>query len=187
MAHVEIANNAYPFPMPVVVVGAMVEGRPNLMAVAWVSRVEPRPPMIAVAMGKRHYTNVGIHETKAFSVNIPGVDLLEKVDYCGLVSGRTVDKSEVFTIETGAATGAPLIAECPVVMECRLERVVDLPNEELFIGEIVSVRADEGCLTDGTPDIEKVRPFTLTMPDNRYWSLGAETGKAWEAGKRLTT
>jgi len=187
MARVEISNNAFPYPMPMVVLGTMVEGRANFMAVGWVSRVNPRPPMIAVALGKKHHTNVGIHETKTFSINVPDVDLLERVDYCGLVSGRKVDKSGVFTVEAGSVTGAPLIAECPVVMECRLERVVELPVEELFIAEIVAARADEDCLADGAPDIERVRPFTLTMPDNRYWTVGSQAGAAWSAGKRLRT
>jgi hypothetical protein len=65
--------------------------------------------------------------------------------------------------------------------------VVDLPVEELFIAEIVAARADEDCLTDGVPDIEKIRPFTLTMPDNRYWTVGPQAGAAWSAGKRLKT
>jgi flavin reductase (DIM6/NTAB) family NADH-FMN oxidoreductase RutF len=78
-----------------------------------------------------------------------------------------------------------MIEECPVCMECRLAQVVDLPTNEVFIGEIVGAYADEGCCTGESPDIEKIRPFMLTMPDNRYWSVGPEAGKAWGAGKRL--
>ncbi|HPI94098.1 MAG TPA: flavin reductase family protein [Deltaproteobacteria bacterium] len=185
MSKIEIAKNAFVYPMPMVVVGTVVAERPNFMAVGWVSRVNFNPPLIAVALGKPHYTNGGIRESGAFSVNVPGRDLLEKVDYSGLVSGRNVDKSGLFTVVQGPGTGAPMIEECPVCMECRLVQVVDLPTNELFIGEIVGAYADEGCCAEGSPDIEKIRPFTLTMPDNRYWAVGAEAGKAWGAGKRL--
>jgi flavin reductase (DIM6/NTAB) family NADH-FMN oxidoreductase RutF len=63
--------------------------------------------------------------------------------------------------------------------------VVELTVDELFIGEIVSAYADEACLTDGKPDVRKLKPFTLTMPDNRYWAVGEELAKAWDAGKVL--
>jgi hypothetical protein len=62
---------------------------------------------------------------------------------------------------------------------------VDLPSNELFIGEIVAAYAEDACFTDGKPDIGKIRPFTLTMPDNQYWQVGSGAGKAWEIGKEL--
>jgi len=141
--------------------------------------------MIGVTLNKAHYTNGGIHATGAFSVNIPSIRLMEKVDYCGLVSGKNTDKSELFTVVRGQITGAPMIDECPVCMECKVAQVVDLPTNEVFIGEIVGAYADADCCTDGKPDIEKIRPFTLTMPDNRYWEVGAAAGKAWDIGKNL--
>ena len=177
--------NAFPYPMPMVVVGAVVERRPNFMAVGWVTRVNYQPPMIAVALGKTHYTNHGIHATGLFSVNVPDIDLLEKVDYCGIVSGRDKDKAGLFNVVFGEATGAPMIEECPLSMECKVVQVVDLPSNELFIGEIVGAYANPDCLTEGKPDIEKIRPFTLTMPDNRYWLVGDEAGTAWGEGKKL--
>jgi flavin reductase (DIM6/NTAB) family NADH-FMN oxidoreductase RutF len=185
VSKIQIADNAFVYPMPMVVVGTKVAGRPNFMAVGWVSRVNFKPPMIAVALGKAHYTNRGIHETGVFSVNVPGLDLLERVDHCGLVSGEKEDKSALFTVAEGQRTGAPLIEECPVCMECRLVQVVDLPSNEVFIGEILGAYAEEACCTGNKPDIQKIRPFTLTMPDNRYWAVGPEVGKAWATGTRL--
>lgn len=185
MAKRPIDANAFPYPMPMVLVGTLVEGRPNFMAVGWVSRVNYRPPLIAVALGKIHHTNSGIHASRVFSVNVPGVDLLEKVDHCGLVSGRNRDKAALFAVTPGPETGAPLVGECPVSMECRLAQVVDLPTNELFIGEIAGAYAEESCCDDGKPEIRRIRPFTLTMPDNRYWEVGDLAGNAWSAGKRL--
>ena len=182
MGKIAISQNAFVYPMPMVLVGTLVEGRPNFMAVGWVTRVNSRPPMIAVALGRSHYTNAGIHASQAFSVNVPSTDLVEQVDYCGIVSGRSKDKAALFTVTRGQATGAPMVDECPLCMECRLARVVDLPTNELFIGEIVGAYVDEACCTDGEPDIRKMRPFTLTMPDNHYWEAGGCAGSAWSIG-----
>ncbi len=179
-----IPNNAFVYPMPMVLVGASVEGKPNFAAVAWVSRVNYNPPMIAVALGRIHLTNEGILQEKAFSVNIPGLDQMEKTDFCGVVSGRDADKAGVFKVVYGEDTGAPMIEECPMAMECRLVQAVDLPTNTLFIGQIVGAYADPACLTDGQPDVKKLKPFTLTMPDNRYWEVGQEAGKAWSVGKK---
>ncbi|MFA5138821.1 MAG: flavin reductase family protein [Elusimicrobiota bacterium] len=185
MAKITISENAFTYPMSMTLVGTLVDGRPNFMAVGWITRVNVKPPMIAVALGKNHYTNGGIRAAKAFSVNIPSLDLIKQTDYCGLVSGRKQDKSAVFKVVPGAATGAPLADDCPLCMECRLVDVVDLPTNEIFIGEIVAAYAEPECCSDGKPDIKKLRPFTLTMPDHQYWEVGPVAGKAWSIGKGL--
>ena len=185
MSKIKIDNNAFTYPMPMTLVGAMVGDRPNFLAVAWVTRVNYKPPMMAVALGKTHFTNPGIRATKAFSINVPGVDLVEKTDYCGIASGKNADKAALFTVFKGEVTGAPMIEECRLCMECRLIQTVDLPADELFIGEIIGAYADESCLTDGIPDVRKIDPFTLTMPDNGYCRVGANVGKAWSIGKQV--
>jgi len=184
MEKIKIDSNAFVYPMPMTIVGAVVDGRPNFMAAAWVTRVNFKPPMIMVALGD-HYTNQGIDANGAFSVNVPDVALLEKTDYCGIVSGRKVDKSQLFDVFYGSLPGAPLIGECPLSMACRLNQAVKLPFDTLFIGDIVEVYTEERFLTDGKPDIQKLNPFTLTMPDNRYWRVGEMAGRAWGEGKKL--
>lgn len=183
MAKKRIESNAFLYPMPMAIVGAMVEERPNFLAVAWATRVNGRPPMIGVALARNRYTNVGIVDTGAFSVNVPGEDLLEATDWVGIVSGRKADKSNVFRLFYGDGPGAPMIEGCPLTMECRLAETVELPTNIFFIGEIVSAWCDEEALSEGKPDPAKIRPFTLTMPDNGYWSLGRRIGTAWSAGK----
>ncbi len=185
MAKLKLSANAYIYPMPVTLVGALVAGKANFMAVGWVMRVNRQPPLLAVALNKAHFTPRGIREHRTFSVNFPGADLMDKADYCGLVSGHKVDKSGLFQVFYGELETAPLIMECPLGLECRLYQVVELPANDLFIGEIVAAHADEDCLTDGRPDIEKINPLVLTMPDNNYWTVGAHAGRAWEAGKKL--
>jgi flavin reductase (DIM6/NTAB) family NADH-FMN oxidoreductase RutF len=175
---------AFLYPMPMVLVGSVVEGKPNFMAAAWVSRVNFKPPLLLVALGP-HHTNKGIDENRAFSINIPDVSLIEKTDYCGVVSGSKTDKSELFEVFYGEIANAPLIQECPVCMVCSLYDTVKLPFDVLYIGEAKEVFAEERCLTDNQLDIKKVNPFTLSMPDNHYWSVGENLGKAWSIGKTL--
>ena len=185
MDKVKIENNAFVYPMPMVLAGAVVEDKPNFMAVGWVARVNFNPPMIGISLGKTHYTNGGIHQNRAFSVNVPGMNLIEKVDYCGLVTGKTTDKSQIFDVFYGDLPNAPMIKECPLCMECQLVQTVDMASNTLFIGLILGAYTEERYLTDGKPDIFKINPFTLTMPDNQYWAVGRNAGKAWGIGKNF--
>jgi flavin reductase (DIM6/NTAB) family NADH-FMN oxidoreductase RutF len=180
----QIGNNFF-IPMPVVLVGTQVNGKDNFMAVGWCSRVNGNPPMIACGINNYHYTPEGIAGSKTFSINIPSSALLEKTDYCGLVSGEKVDKSKVFNVFYGSLKTAPMIRECPVTLECRLEQIVHLPTHSLCIGEIAGVYADGAVIRDGKPDFPAIDPLFLTMPDNRYWTIGKHAGDAWSAGKNL--
>ncbi len=165
-----------------VLVGAIVQEKANFMAVALVARVNSKPPLFAVALGP-HHTKRGIEENKQFSISIPDAELIEKTDYCGIVSGKKTDKSTLFKVFFGELDQAPLIEECPVCMSCSLFETVKLESNTLYIGEPKEVFTEEKYMTDGALDIKKVNPFTLTMPDNTYWSLGENIGKAWHIGK----
>ncbi|HOT44072.1 MAG TPA: flavin reductase family protein [Spirochaetota bacterium] len=183
MNHVKVSTNTF-IPMPMSIVGTIYNGKENFMAVGWVARVNAKPPMIAVGIGKNHATCGGIIATKAFSVNIPGKDLLVKTDYVGIVSGHGADKSRVFDLFYGDVPGAPLIREASVCLECLLVHSVDLPTNMLFVGEIRGAWCDEGCLDGKSPDYNRIGSFFLTMPDNRYWAFGENVGTAWSDGRR---
>lgn len=183
MEKIEIKTNFVGYPMPVVLVGSVVAARPNFMTAAWITHVNYAPPLIAVAIGNSHHSRKGIAEHRQFSVNIPGREMVEIVDYCGLVSGNNVDKSDLFETFTGRLEFAPMIAQCPLTLECTVVESVELQADTLFIGEITGAYADEQCMTGGAPDVEKIQPFVLTMPDNNYWLLGDHVGRAWQIGK----
>ena len=178
------SNAAFLYPMPMVLVGSVFNGKANFMAVGWISRVNFKPPLIAIALGP-HHTNKGIEENKQFSINIPNVSLIEKTDYCGLVSGDKTDKSKIFDVYYGELAKAPLIKECPVSISCTLYETVKLPFNTLFIGEPKEVFTEEKYMTDSKLDIKKINPFTLSMPDNNYWAVGENLGQAWGIGKSL--
>jgi flavin reductase (DIM6/NTAB) family NADH-FMN oxidoreductase RutF len=182
---VDIGPQGFIYPMPMTLVGADLPSGPNFMPVAWINRVQPNPPRIMAGMAKPHATNAGIREHGEFSVNIPSVDMVAATDWCGLVSaGRGASKAAAFDVVRGTLEHAPMIAECPLSLECRIAEVFDLGTHELFIGDIVATWTEERYLDDsGKPDVTKVRPFTLTMPDNHYWAVGEQLGNAWSIGK----
>ena len=182
---VNIGNNAFVYPMPVTLVGTQVEGKANFMAVGWITRVNANPPYIGVGINNNHYTAKGILENKSFSINFPSVDMLEKTDYCGLVSGRKEDKSKLFEVFYGGLEAAPMIKECPLNLECKLVDKIEFSTNTFFVGEILTAYSEERYLTEGKPDIKKMEPFLLTMPDNNYWTIGDYAGTAWGAGKSL--
>jgi flavin reductase (DIM6/NTAB) family NADH-FMN oxidoreductase RutF len=181
----EVSIGAFHYPMPVCLVGVNVGGKPTFLTVAWFSMVNMSPPCFMIALGKGHYSNPGIEENKTFSINIPSADMAEATDYCGIVSGAKHDKAALFDVFYGKLETAPMIGEAPYSLECRLLKVVELPADILFIGEVVAAYGDEGCMTDGAPDLLKMKPFMLSMADRRYVGLGNEIGKAWEMGKKL--
>ena len=110
---------------------------------------------------------------------------MKETDYCGIMTGKKTDKAALFDVFYGELETAPMIAGCPICMECRLDRVVDYPSYDIFIGEIVQTHADEAILTDGKVDIAKLKPLLFDMSSSKYWSLGCEIATCWNVGKQL--
>ena len=185
MKKINIDANTYVYPNPVTLVGVKVEGKANFMALGWISRVNSKPPLIGIGVNRTHYTAKGIQETKTFSINYPNAEMVEVADYCGIVSGKKMDKASLFEIFYGYLKTVPMITECSLCMECKLIETVELPTNYFFIGEIVASYSEEKYLTDGKLDIKKMNPLLLTMPDNNYWTVGEHAGKAWSIGKKL--
>ncbi|KPJ78848.1 MAG: flavin reductase [Deltaproteobacteria bacterium SG8_13] len=174
------------YPTPAVLVGAVVNGRPNIITIAHIGIVNhARPFLISLSMGKAHYTNAGIKENKAFSVNIPSENLVAETDYAGLVTGKKVDKSRLFELFYGELENAPMISSCPVNMACRLHDIYDTQTHDLFIGEIVETYADESVLARTVVDISRVKPLLFDMSSKKYWSLGPALADCWRVGMTI--
>lgn len=185
MSKISLGQQAYILPMPQTILGCHLNDRPNFMALGWLSRVNFKPAMLGMGVNKGNQTHNAIAASGEFSVNFPSVDMVAMTDYTGLVSGKRVDKSGLFELFYGELKAAPMIKECPLTIECKLYQRVDLPTNSFFIGEIVGAFSEEQYLTDGKLDIKKANPFVLTMPDNRFWSIGDCVGHAWRNGKEL--
>ena len=184
MTKIKLAPRPFLYPKPAVLVGALVRGRPNFMTIANCGIVGYDPPVVSVSSFRGHYTNAGIRRAKTFSVNIPSAAMAAVTDFCGLYSGRKTDKSGLFEVYYGELKTAPLIAACPISLECRLVRTCKLHDEEVFLGEIVAIWADKKCMTGGRPDIKKADPLIYSTSDKKYFRIGREIGRAYSIGKR---
>jgi flavin reductase (DIM6/NTAB) family NADH-FMN oxidoreductase RutF len=169
------------FPMPTIIVGANVNDKPNYLTVAHCGIVAMKH--ITISLRKSRFTIPGILSNGTFSVNIPSADMVKETDYCGLYSGKEVDKSLLFRTFYGTLKTAPLIEGCPVNMECKLKQVLDFETHDIFIGEVVETHCDEGCLKGGILDLARVHPI-LFGPDS-YWKLGEPLAKSFSVGREL--
>jgi len=183
MARVELPIRPLMYPMPVVLVGSILDGRVNYMTAAYCNIINHRPPMLYVSLTKSHFTTQAILKECKFSINIPTEEILTAVDYCGIASGARTDKSTVFHTFFGK-TGAPMAEECSVNLECLLADVLDYGgNDKIFVGHINGIYAQEEYLTDGIPDMEKTGPICLDNGSNRYFKNGKYISKAYHIGK----
>jgi flavin reductase (DIM6/NTAB) family NADH-FMN oxidoreductase RutF len=173
---------------PTVLVGSMVNGKPNFMAVAWCGVADSTPPMVSVAIRPPRHTLKGIMQTREFSVNVPSSSQVKEADYCGMVSGANTDKVSAcgFSIYFGKLDSAPLIEQCPVNLECKVEQILELGSHHLIIGRVVGTHITDTCLTDGKPDISKIQPFIFAtgMP-MEYMGVGKLLGKQFGIGKEI--
>jgi len=176
------------YPQPALLVGANVNGKPNFLTVAWSGIANENPPMISIAIRHIRYTLRGIKQNMTFSVNVPSTDMVRETDYCGIVSGSKVDKVEVcrFKVFYGKLGSAPLIEQCPVNLECKVIHSLDLGSHLLVVGRIEETHISESWLTDGKPDIDKIKPLIyITDSDGQYQAVGEVIGKAYSIGKEL--
>jgi flavin reductase (DIM6/NTAB) family NADH-FMN oxidoreductase RutF len=187
MGKTRIGPTTLIYPMPAVLVGAEVDGRPNFLAIAWCGIANSEPPMVSVAVRPRRYTLKGIRQNETFSVNVPSVDLVKETDYCGVRSGAKVDKVAIcnFEIFYGYVEKAPLIEQCPVKLECRVVQIMELGSHCLVIGRVEETHISDDCFTGDEPDVGKIRPFIFVTPQRQYYSFGEAIAKAFSVGLEL--
>ena len=185
MTKIEIDSGGSPFPKPVVLVGSVVDGKPNFFTVAWFNRMSRKPNIWGVCVGKTKYTLKGIQANKTFSVNFPSADLVMQTDYCGIRSGEDVDKARLFDVFYGQFETAPMIQECVVTAECELTELIDISTHYLLLGEVKHLYSEEQYMTDGVLDQKKLNLLIFTNPANQYWTLGDVVADAYSIGKEL--
>ena len=183
----KVKLNAQPllYPTPAVIVGANVGAKANFMTAAWCGVACSDPPMMSVAIRPNRRTYQGVRENMTFSINIASTDIVRETDYCGIRPGSEVDKAKVcgFKVFYGKTGTAPLIDQCPVNLDCKVIHILDLGSHALIVGKVEEVHVSEDCLTDGKPDVDKIRPFAFVS--GHYRSMGEVVAKAFEAGQDL--
>ncbi len=190
MTKITMGPTTMVYPMPALLIGANVDGKPNFMTAAWGGIANSDPPMAAVAIRPSRYTHKGVKQNMTFSVNIPSTDLAREADYCGITPGAKVDKIKAcqFEVFYGKLGNAPLIEQCPINLECKVMHTLELGSHTLFIGRIEETHVSDSCLTDGKLDISKVKPLTfIGEPVRQYQTFGGVLGKAFHIGQELKT
>ncbi len=189
MNKIQLTPDRLMYPRPIYLAGTIVNGKPNFMAVGGGGVANGEPPMICMPIRHRQHTLKGIRENLSFSVNFPSVDLVKEVDYCGIVSGSRVDKVAGcnFHLFYGKETNAPFIEECPVNLGLKVMYLMNLGSHMLVIGQVVEAFASENCLTDGKPDVAKIKPMIYAQNPEQYFAFGEFLAKAHSAGVEIKT
>lgn len=166
-------------PVPVVLVSCQGKsGPPNVLTVAWTGTVCSDPPLLSISLQRQRHSYGLIRETGEFVVNLPPEKLAFATDYCGMTSGRRVDKFAALRLTPTPASqvAPPLIAECPVNLECAVEQVLSLGSHDLFLARIVAVQVDEALVTPaGRLNLGKAG--LLTYVHGEYWGLKKPVGR----------
>ena len=166
------------FPCPVVLVTCVDSKRkPNIITLAWVGTACSDPPILGLGIRPSRYSHELIEGSEEFVVNIPTRDILKETDFCGMVSGRDVDKFSQtgLTPEPAERVKPPLIKECPVNIECVVRKKIPLGVHHLILGEIVCVHVDQDILNEkGRIDFNEASPFVYNQGE--YWSLNRKIG-----------
>ncbi|MBU2603493.1 MAG: flavin reductase family protein [Actinobacteria bacterium] len=177
------------YPTPVLVVGTYdAEGRPNVSTAAWGGICCSRPPCVTVSFRAATLAHGNITLKKAFTVNVPAERHVREADYFGVESGRDADKLEVagLTPVRSVSVDAPYVDEFPLVLECRVVQVHELGLHTQFIGEIVDVKVEEGCLDEtGTIDAGRIAPLFYAPVDCHYYGGAKRVAKAFSVGREL--
>jgi flavin reductase (DIM6/NTAB) family NADH-FMN oxidoreductase RutF len=165
------------YPIPAVLVSCGSGERSNIITLAWVGVLCSNPPLLGIGVRPNRYSHGLLEEHQEFVVNLPRADQARWVDYCGMVSGRDVDKWAACGFTRGAArhVQAPLIAECPINVECRVRQTLSLGSHDLFVGEVLAVQMDEAVLdSDGALDVDLAQP--LAFGNGEYWRVDGRIG-----------
>lgn len=166
------------YPLPAVLVStADRKGKTNLFTVAWTGTVCSDPPMVSISVRPERYSYHMIEETGEFVINLTTESLAYAVDYCGVRSGRNEDKWQrmKLTRVMGEHVQAPMVAESPVNLECRVTQKLALGTHHMFLAEVLAVHVDERYVDkSGRLHLDRARP--LVYSHGRYCSIGRELG-----------
>ena len=168
------------YPVPAVMVSCGREGEtPNIITVAWAGTICSDPAMLSISVRPERYSYDIIRETGEFVVNLTSKELTRATDWCGVKSGRDVDKFKEMNLTAAPAVplkGAPIIAESPVNIECKVKDVLELGSHHMFIAEVAGVQVSEKYMNE-TGKFELNKLGLVAYSHGEYFELGEKIGK----------
>ena len=177
-------------PTPVVLVSCAEKGRPenrNLVTVAWAGTVNSEPPMVSISLRKERYSHDLVEQSGEFVVNLVDEPLSRAADFCGVRSGRKVDKAREMGLTYREAEGmeiAPALEGAPVSLSCRVKQMIPLGSHDLFLGEVIAVQVREDLL-DERGSLQLNRARLVAYNHGLYQRLGEVIGFfGWSVSRR---
>ena len=170
-------NMLYPVPAVMVTVGDG-KGKDNIITIAWAGTINSDPAMVSISVRKSRYSHELLSSNGEFVINLVTRDLTYAMDYCGVKSGRDIDKfSEMKLTKYEASTVAvPLIKESPVNIECKVNQVIELGSHDMFLAEVTAVCVDKKYM-DETGKFNLQAADLIAYSHGEYYTLGDKIGK----------
>lgn len=178
MSKIQWKGGTFIYPIPAVMVSCGTMEKSNIITVAWTGILNTNPVMCYISVRPERYSHNIIKENGEFAINLTTRQLAYATDWCGVKSGRDVDKFKEMklTKERANIIKAPLIKECPVSVECKVKEIVPLGSHDMFVAEIVAIDADEKYINEkGAFDISKCD--LIAYANGGYYPLESKIGK----------
>lgn len=171
-------------PLPVVMATVGDVDNSNIITIAWTGVVCSQPPRVYISVRHERYSYELMRNSPDFVINFVSEKLLAACDYCGIRSGRDIDKfAEMkFTKAPATQVSAPLIVESPVNLECKVFDVINLGSHDMFLADVVAVHVDDDIMTDGKIDYRKAK--LVNYQHGEYYATGRHLGRFGYAAQR---
>lgn len=168
----------YPLPAVMVSLGETPEEY-NIITIAWTGTLCSDPPLCYISVRPERHSHAILTRTKEFVINLTTRSLARATDWCGVRSGRQYKKFEEMHLTPGPATKvkAPIIVEAPINIECRVMEIRNLGTHDLFMAEVVNVKADEQYIDPRTGAFDLAKAEPLAFAHGQYFALGRKIGK----------
>ncbi len=171
-------NMVYPLPAVLVTVGNSPENY-NIITIAWTGTICSDPPMCYISVRKGRHSYPILKELGEFVINLTTKDLAYATDWCGVRSGRQYDKFKEMHLTPGKASivSAPIIEESPVNIECKVKEVLELGTHDMFIAEVVNVKADDKYIDQESGAFSLFKAKPICYSHGNYYEVGKRIGK----------
>jgi flavin reductase (DIM6/NTAB) family NADH-FMN oxidoreductase RutF len=171
-------NVLSPVPAVLVSCGGAQGWKPNLITIAWIGSICSEPPMLSISVRPERYSYEIIRTTREFVVNVPSLQQARATDWCGMVSGRSVDKFAHTGLTPAAALKVlcPIVLECPLNIECRVQQLLQLGSHTLFLAKVVAVQVSS-VLVDAQGRLRLEKGGLLSFAHGQYFALGRSVGR----------
>lgn len=188
MAKISFKPGNMLYPLPAVMVSvADSKGNANIITVAWAGTICTNPPMVSISVRPERYSHAMIEETGEFIINLTTEELTYATDFCGVKSGRDLDKWKELNLTPvmGDEVKVPYIAESPVAIECKVKEVQRLGSHDMYIAEVVAVHVDDAYMDENNAfHLSDAKPIVYCHGE--YFGMGEKIGKFGYSIKKLS-